>query len=112
MQFFFTQLVPVFFSGWTIKLCMTRGAKVVALPSVSGVRGAILPVQVDEWHEDRRKFGFESWIDSQVNEAIFNTIVAYYQVCGEGSTTGPGENPQLLEKIENWKKGEVVAKGM
>ena len=65
----------------------------------------------DEWNEDRRKFGFEGWIDSQVNEAIFNATMAYYQVYGEGSTTGPGEKPKLLEKIENWKKGVVVAKG-
>ena len=66
----------------------------------------------DEWDEDRRKFGFEAWIDSQVNEAIYNAIVAYYQVYGEGSATGSGEKPELLEKIENWKKGVVVAKGM
>ena len=46
-----------------------------------------------------------------MNEAIFNAIVAYYQVYGEGSTTGPGEKLELLEKIENWKKGVVVAKG-
>ena len=65
----------------------------------------------DEWDEDRRKFGFEAWIDNQVNEAIYNATVAYYQVYGEGSTTGPGETPKLLEKIENWKKGVVVAKG-
>ena len=32
----------------------------------------------DEWDEDRRKFVFEAWIDSQVNEAIFNATVAYY----------------------------------
>ena len=65
----------------------------------------------DEWDEDRQKFGFEAWIDNQVNEAIFNATVAYYQVYGEGSTTGPGEKPDLLKKIENWKKGVVVAKG-
>ena len=37
--------------------------------------------------------------------------MAYYQIYGEGSTTGPSEKPQLLEKIENWKKGIVGAKG-
>ena len=31
----------------------------------------------DEWDEDRRKFGSETWIDNQVNEAIFNATVAY-----------------------------------
>ena len=55
----------------------------------------------DEWNEDRRKFRFDSWIDSQVNEAISNATVAYYQIYGEGSSTGLGEKPQLLEKIEN-----------
>ena len=65
----------------------------------------------DEWDEDRQKFGFEAWIDSQVNEAIYNAIVPNYQVYGEGSTTSPGEKLELLEKIENWKKGVVVAKG-
>ena len=65
----------------------------------------------DEWDEDRRKFGFEAWMDSQVNEAIYNATVRYYQVYGEGSTTSPGDKPELLEKIENWKKGVVVAKG-
>ena len=66
----------------------------------------------DEWDEDRRNFGFEAWIDSQVNEAIFNATVAYYQVYGERSSTDPGEKLELLEKIENWKKGVVVTKGM
>ena len=46
-----------------------------------------------------------------MNEAIFNATVLYYQIYGEGSTTGRGKKPQLLEKIENWKKGVVVAKG-
>ena len=55
----------------------------------------------DEWDEDKRKFGFEAWMDSQVNEAIYNATMLYYQVYGEGSTTDPGDKPKLLEKIEN-----------
>ena len=66
----------------------------------------------DEWDEDRRKFGYESWIDSQLNEAIFNAIVAYVQIYGEGSSSSTGGKPELLEKLENWKKDVVVAKGM
>ena len=31
----------------------------------------------DELYEDRRKFGFEAWIDNQVNEAIYNATVPY-----------------------------------
>ena len=37
--------------------------------------------------------------------------MSYYQVYGKGSTIGPREKPELLDKIENWKKGVVVAKG-
>ena len=47
----------------------------------------------EEWDEDKRKFGFDSWIDSQVNKAIFNATMAYYQIYGEGSSSGPGEKP-------------------
>ena len=65
----------------------------------------------DEWDEDRRKFGYKSWIDSQVNETIFNATMAYYQIYGEGSSSSVGGKPELLEKLENWKKGIVVAKG-
>ena len=65
----------------------------------------------DEWDEDRQKFRYESWIDFQVNETIFNASVAYYQIYDEGSSTSPGEKPQLLEKLENWKKNVVVAQG-
>ena len=50
-------------------------------------------------------------MDSQFNEAIYNATVPYYQIYGEGSTIGPGDKPELLEKIENWKNGVVVAKG-
>ena len=50
-------------------------------------------------------------MESEVNEAIYNATVPYYQVYGEGSTIGPGDKPELLEKIENWKKGVVVARG-
>ena len=65
----------------------------------------------DEWDEDRQKFGYESWIDSQVNEAIFNATVTYTQIYGEGSSRSSGGKPELLEKLENWKKCVVVAKG-
>ena len=35
-----------------------------------------------EWDEDRRKIGWETWIDNQVNEAIFNATVPYIQIYG------------------------------
>ena len=65
----------------------------------------------DEWDEDRQKFGYKSWIDSQVNEAIFNATMAYTQIYGEGSSSSTGGKLELLEKLENSKKGVVVAKG-
>ena len=46
LQFFFTQLLTVIFARWMIKLCTMSGAKVVALPAVPRVGGAILLVQV------------------------------------------------------------------
>ena len=46
-----------------------------------------------------------------MNEAIFNATLAYYQIYDEGSSSGLGEKLQLLEKLENWKKDVVVAKG-
>ena len=53
----------------------------------------------DEWDEDRRKFGYESWIDNQVNETIFNATVAYIQIYGEGSSNSTEGKPELLEKL-------------
>ena len=66
----------------------------------------------DEWDEDRQKFRYKSWIDSQVSGAIFNVTVAYTQIYGEGSSSSTGGKFELLEKLEKiWKKGVVVAKG-
>ena len=49
----------------------------------------------DEWNEDKRNFGYESWIDSQVNEAIFNATMAYTQIYGKGQTTILVGNPSF-----------------
>ena len=65
----------------------------------------------DEWDGDRQKFGWENWIDNQVNEAIFNATVPYIQINGERSRSSTGGKLELLEKLENWKKGVVVAQG-
>ena len=47
-SFFSRSWYRFFFPGWTSKLCMTSGAMVVTLSAVSGVGGAILPMQVDQ----------------------------------------------------------------
>ena len=65
----------------------------------------------EEWDEDRWKFGWEDWIDNQVSEAIFNATVPYIQIYGEGSDNSNIGKPKLLEKLKNWKKVVVVAKG-
>ena len=46
-----------------------------------------------------------------MNEAIFNATGPYIQIYGEGSGSSTGGKPELLEKLENWKKDVVVAKG-
>ena len=62
----------------------------------------------DEWDGS---FGWKNWIDNQVNEAIFNATLPYIQIYGEGLSNSTGGKPEVLEKLENWKKGIVVAKG-
>ena len=65
----------------------------------------------DEWDAHRQKFGYKNWIDSQVSEAIFNATMAYTQIYGKGSSSSTSGKLELLEKLENWKKCVVVAKG-
>lgn len=63
----------------------------------------------DEYLEDRRKSGWDAWIQDQVQEAVFNTTTTFDLVYGEG--TGSREDgPQLREKLEAWKSGVDVVK--
>ena len=51
----------------------------------------------DEFAEDRRKPNYKDWIESQVTEAIYNSMVAYMAIFGPGvgSTNGSGK-PKLM----------------
>ena len=64
----------------------------------------------DEFQEDRGKSEWGNWIEEQVQEAIFNSTVPYNQVYGVGSGSSAGKS-ELLEKLENWRKGAILAKG-
>lgn len=64
----------------------------------------------DEFQADRGKSNWGKWIEEQVQEALFNSTVPYNLVYGAGSGTSGG-NSELLEKLENWKRGAILAKG-
>ena len=51
----------------------------------------------DEFFEDRRKSNYQDWIENQVTEAIFNSMVAYVAKfgAGVGSSDGSGK-PELM----------------
>ena len=38
----------------------------------------------DEFVEDRRKPNYQDWIENQVTEAIYNSMVAYVAIFGPG----------------------------
>ena len=48
----------------------------------------------DEFLEDRRKPNYQDWIENQVTEAIFNSMVANVAIFGPevGSTDGSGKS--------------------
>lgn len=45
-----------------------------------------------------------------MQETIFNSTIPYNQVYGIGSCTSDGKS-KLLEKLNYWKKGTILAKG-
>ena len=51
----------------------------------------------DEFLEDRRKPNYQDWIENQVTEAIFNSMVAYVAIFGPGvgGSDGSGK-PKLM----------------
>jgi hypothetical protein len=64
----------------------------------------------DEFQEDRGKSNWGQWIEEQVQEALFNSTVPFNMLCGPGSGCSGG-NSELLQKLENWKRGAILAKG-
>ena len=65
----------------------------------------------DEFLEDRRKPNYQDWIENQVMEAIFNSMVAYVAIFGPrvGSSDGSGK-PELMQSMEKWRDGIALIK--
>ena len=65
----------------------------------------------DEFLEDRRKPNYQDWIENQVSEAIFNSMVAYVAIFGPGvgSSDGSGK-PELIQLMEKWRDGIALIK--
>ena len=63
----------------------------------------------DEFQEDRNKSKWSKWIDEQVVEAIYNPTMMY-DVVNLGDASTSGRKCELLEKLENWKRGVSIAK--
>ena len=65
----------------------------------------------DELLEDRRKPNYQDWIENQVTEAIFNSMVAYVAIfgAGVGSSDGSGK-PELMQLMEKWRDGIALIK--
>ena len=65
----------------------------------------------DEFFEDRQKPNYQDWIENQVTEAIFNSMVAYVAIfgAGVGSSDGSGK-PELMQVMEKWRDGIALIK--
>ena len=65
----------------------------------------------DEFVKDRRKPNYQDWIESQVTEAIYNSMVAYVAILGleVGSSDGRGK-PELMQLMEKWRDGIAIIK--
>ena len=60
----------------------------------------------DEFLEDRRKPNYQDWIENQVMEAIFNSMVAYVAIFGAGVGSSDGsEKSELMQVMEKWRDG-------
>ena len=65
----------------------------------------------DEFLEDRQKPNYQDWIENQVTEAIFKSMVAYVAIFGPevGSSDGSGK-PELMQLMEKWRDGIALIK--
>ena len=65
----------------------------------------------DEFVEDRHKPNYQDWIESQVTEAIYNSMVAYVAIFGLGVGSSDGSRkPELMQLIEKWRDGIAIIK--
>ena len=65
----------------------------------------------DEFVKDRRKPNYQDWIENQVTEVIYNSMVAYVAIFipGMGSSDGNGK-PELMQLMEKWRDGIALIK--
>ena len=65
----------------------------------------------DEFVEDRRKPNYQIWIENQVTEAMYNSMVAYVAVFGTGMGSSDGSRkPELMQLMEKWRDGIAIIK--
>ena len=63
-----------------------------------------------EFEEDRGMSDWDTWIKQQAKKAIYNPTMTYDVVHpSEGSSSGM--KSELYEKLENWRKCIIIAKG-
>ena len=65
----------------------------------------------DEFVKDQQKPNYQDWIENQVMEAIYNSMVAYVAIFGPGvgSSDGSGK-PELMQLMEKWHDGIALIK--
>ena len=55
----------------------------------------------DKFAKDQQKPNYQDWIENQVTEAIYNSMVAYVQIYGTGAGSSDGSGkPELLQLME------------
>jgi hypothetical protein len=63
-----------------------------------------------EFEEARGMSDWDTWIEQQAREAIYNPTMTY-DVVHLGERSSGGRKSELYEKLENWKRSIIIAKG-
>jgi hypothetical protein len=63
-----------------------------------------------EFEEARGMSDWDTWIEQQAREAIYHPTMTY-DVVHPGEGSNGGMKSELYEKLENWKRGVIIAKG-
>ena len=65
----------------------------------------------DEFVKDRQKPNYQDWIESQVMEAIYNSMVVYVAIFGPGvGNSDRSGKPELIQLMEKWRNGITIIK--
>ena len=62
-----------------------------------------------EFEEARGMSDWDTWIEQQAREAIYNPTMTY-DVVHPGERSSGGMKSELYEKLENWRRGVIIAK--